>query len=336
MLNQSHTHYLLGPCQPDSPAHPIGRERHGALDNSKFLGRNPVTKDHIRTLKEKTKIKLSFLNPYQNFIHSLILVGSTAYNVQTVNSDIDIVVVTTQEGHEQVCNFLFEKELDESLNGGSSSNIEYTVLASEHVEKLFQMSSPFAYSIRHGVVIRDDGFLLQLANTRYPVLPKQEYYTSCLYENIATPYFGLLKDIQKQVKEKRCSCSCGRKNKGCRGLLSAQLFAKLVLQMLYVTLPSRGMIPLTKGDVIAFARIAYGSSGENVAKHTVMLMQEKRSTFCFDEFADLKKFAVQLFKEILNLAGLSSKVRNILVDAARIAKKDFQSINDPSMKNCVM
>lgn len=284
----------------------------------------------------KMERQLSFLEPYQDLIHSLLLVGSTVYKAQSTNSDVDIVIVTKPEGHEPICNFLFERELDESLQGKCTSNIDYTVLAPEHTEKLFQVSSPFAYSIRHGAVIWDDGFLRRLKTKNNPRLPAKEYYTDCLYEKIAAPYFGLLKKIQAEAKEYKCSPGCTRKAKGCGGLLSAQLFAKLVVQMLYVTLPSKGMIPLTKNDVVAYARIAYGSWGESVARESLRLMRSKNSTFCFSEFATLKKFAVLLFKEILKTAGLSHKVRTILFDAARMTRKEFHSISNPSLKNCVL
>ena len=280
--------------------------------------------------------KLSFLKPYQNSIHSLILVGSTAHNAHTKNSDIDIVIITTNGGYEKVCNFLFEKEIDESLNIGKKSKFEYTVLSSQQTEKLFQISSPFAYSIRHGVFIQDDGYLLVLRNKRFPLLPEKEYYTTCLYEYIATPYYGMLKQLQSETKEKDCSSSCCRKTSGCKGLQSAQMFAKMIMRMFYVTLPSRGMIPLTKGDVVSYAKKAYGSQGEDVANHVLSLMRDQRSLFCFDDFMMLKKLAVQLFREILSIIGNRSEVRKIIVDASRIARGDYHLIQSPAMKNCVI
>lgn len=286
--------------------------------------------------REAITEKLSFLKPYQNSIHSLILVGSTAYNAHTKNSGIDIVIITTTGGHEKVCNFLFEKEIDESLSGDKKSKFEYTVLSSQHTKKLFQISSPFAYSIRHGVILEDDGYLLMLRNKRFPLLPEKEYYTTCLYENIATPYYGMLKKLRSETKEKGCSSSCCRKTRGCQGLQSAQQFAKLIMSMFYVTLPSRGMIPLTKGDVVNYAKKAYGSQGEDVANHVLSLMRDKRSSFCLDEFTMLKKLAVQLFKEILSITGISDEVRKIIVDASRIARGDHQLIQNPAMKNCVI
>ncbi len=280
--------------------------------------------------------ELSFFKSYHHLIHSLVLVGSTAYGAQTVNSDIDIVVITTARGHEKVCELLFEKEIEESLSSTEASKFEYTVLSCSQTEKLFQIASPFAYSICHGVVFQDDGYLTSLCKKRLPRLPEKEYYTTCLYENIATPYFGMLKKLQSETRKRGCSLSCRRKDKGCGGLQPAHMFAKLILKMLYVTLPSRGMMPLTKGDVVAYAKKAYGRQGEKAAQQVVSLMRDKRSSFCFDEFRLLKKFAVQLFKEILSIVGFSVELREILVDAARIARGDHHLIHNPATKNCVV
>ncbi len=96
------------------------------------------------------------------------------------------------------------------------------------------------------------------------------------------------------------------------------------------------MIPLTKGDVVTYAKMAYGSHGESVAEYVVSLMRDKQPSFCFDEFKMLKKFAIQLFKEILSIIGLSSKTRAIIVDAARVAKGDFHLIDSPATRNCVI
>lgn len=288
------------------------------------------------TACETIKKQLSFLKPYYDSIHSLVLVGSTAYNMYTEGSDIDIVIITSLKGHDEVCEVIFEKEINDSLQDQCPSNFEYTVLTSANTEELFQLSSPFAFSIRHGVVIRDDGFLFQLRNKKIPRIPHEKYYATCLYEHIATPYFGLLKKYQAETKRKGCSLTCPKKTRNCQGLGSATVFAKLILRMLYVTLPSRGMVPLTKNDAIAYARIVYGNKGEKVAQNVVNLLRGNRSSFCFDEFKPLKDFAVQLYKEILTITGLSRDVLDIIQDAARIAKKDFTAISNPAVKNCVM
>ncbi|MCF6187261.1 MAG: nucleotidyltransferase domain-containing protein [Desulfobulbaceae bacterium] len=302
------------------------RAVHGSPSDKPFS--EAVRKDIVR--------ELSFFKSYHHLIHSLVLVGSTAYGAQTVNSDIDIVVITTARGHEKVCELLFEREIEESLSSTEASKFEYTVLSCRQTEKLFQIASPFAYSICHGVVFQDDGYLASLCKKRLPRLPEKEYYTTCLYENIATPYFGMLKKLQSETRKRGCSLSCRRKNKGCDGLQPAHMFAKLILKMLYVTLPSRGMMPLTKGDVVTYAKKAYGRQGEKAAKQVVSLMRDKRASFCFDEFRMLKKFAVQLFKEILSIVGFGVELREILVDAARVARGDHHLIHNPATKNCVV
>ena len=110
----------------------------------------------------------------------------------------------------------------------------------------------------------------------------------------------------------------------------------MIMRMFYVTLPSRGMIPLTKGDVVSYAKKAYGTQGEDAANHVLSLLRDQRSSFCFDEFTMLKKLAVQLFREILSIIGNRSEVRKIIVDASKIARGDYHLIQSPAMKNCVI
>jgi len=265
-----------------------------------------------------------------------VVVGSTAYSTQTENSDVDIVIITTPGGHEKICNIVFEKEIEAALSSAESRSFEYTVLSSEQLQKLFQIASPFAYSIRYGAIIQDDGYLLLLRNRRFPVLPTKEYYASSLYEYIATPYYGTLKKLQQNIKEKGCTESCSRKSSGCEGLQPVYVFANLIMRMFYVTLPSRGMIPLTKADVVSYAKTAYGSQGEKVAEQVIQLMRSRRPTLCFVESRILKKFAVNLFREILGIIGFETDVRNIIKDAVRVARGDYQLISNRSLRNCVL
>lgn len=305
------------------------------------LHHNPVgtsrpVKPFPSTLKAEILRETSFLEPCRNLIHSLILIGSAAYGTQAAGSDIDIVLITTNPGHARVCDLLFEKEVEQSFGGGTPSKFEYTVLSAQQTEELFRISSPFAYAICHGMAFQDDGYLASLCGNWRPRLPDKEYSTTCLYENIATPYYGMLRQLQGETKQKGCSLSCRKKNQGCKGLQPAHVFAKLIMRMLYVTLPARGMIPLSKGDVVRYAKKAYGRRGEDVAKRVVTLMRDKRGAFCFDEFRILKRFAVQLFKEILAIIGINSEVREIIVDASRLAREEYELVHNPAMKNCVV
>jgi predicted nucleotidyltransferase len=112
MLNHSKTHHCSEPCQADFWINSVVQRNDEEKITFKPVQLNLVRKDILNADREKIKRKLSFLKPYQNSIHSLVLVGSTAYNAQNSNSDIDIVIISTHGGHEKVCNFLFEKEIE--------------------------------------------------------------------------------------------------------------------------------------------------------------------------------------------------------------------------------
>ncbi|GAB4333666.1 MAG: hypothetical protein Kow0089_02430 [Desulfobulbaceae bacterium] len=335
----------MQPALQPHPAEPTGTKGHEAfrpVATQKGLDcRSRVRlcfRDETLAPAERRHIEdnLSFLDSLALAIHTLVLVGSRALGVHRKESDIDIVIITTEKGHDQVCETVFAREIEESLADGGKPPFEFTVLAAPDVEELFRQSSPFAYSIRHGTVIRDDGFLLRLRQRRFPPLPDRKYVVTCLEESIAPHYYGLLKKFRKEARAKKCSPGCARKAGGCSGLRPAHRFAKLILRMFYVTLPARGMIPLTKDDVAVFAELAYGRQGKQAAEQVIALMREKRFSFCFNEFRELKDFAVRLFREVLQISGIDETVRAILSDSSRLARQDFQAISNPAIRNCVL
>jgi predicted nucleotidyltransferase len=286
------------------------------------------------SVREQIEQKLSFLAPVDTYIHSLVVVGSAAYGVQKPGSDIDLVIITTAGGYEKVCEVLFEKEIEESLAKGGKSEFECTVLSAGDTENLFTISSPFAYSIRYGAVIRDDGYLLLLRSRRYPLRPTQEYYRTCLFEKILTPYYTALKEFRNQTQ--RDSPAGWLNNPIGRGFSPAQLFAQLILRMLYITLPARGMMPLTKSDIVAYAQRIYGTDAEKIASLVLSLVRSNQPFIYLEECARLKKFAVLLFKEILRIVDIDHDIRAMIADASRIARKTYDSIQHRAMRNCVV
>ncbi|MCL7487229.1 MAG: nucleotidyltransferase domain-containing protein [Desulfobulbaceae bacterium] len=285
--------------------------------------------------REKIAEKLSFLEPVEKYIHSLVVVGSAAYGIQGPDSDIDLVIITTTGGHEKVCELLFEKEIEESLDRGGKTEFECTILSSGDTKKLFQASSPFAYSIRYGAILRDDGYLLLLRGGRYPLLPQKEYYRTCLFEKILTPYYTALREFRRQNVAKDSS-ACRLNRRIGRGLSPAEMFAQVIVCMLYVTLPSRGMMPLTKNDIVSYAQRAYGTDAEKLASRILDIVRGNAPMSYADECRRLKNFAVQLFKEILHLVIIDHDVRIMIADAAKIAGKTYDSIRNSAMKNCVV
>lgn len=269
---------------------------------------------------------MSFLEPVDRYIHSLVVVGSSAYGCRRPNSDIDLVVITTAGGHEKVCEVLFEKELEESL-GGVKAECEWTVLSSGDTERLFQLSSPFASAIRYGAVLRDDGYLVLLRGRRYPLRPAREYYRTCLAEKILTPYYALLKELHHRGKKGSAAGDV---------LFPADKLARLIIQMLYVTLPARDLVPLTKNDLAVHMQRAYGPEAANTAALIISLARDSRPLSDPQHCQILKHLAVRLFKEILRLTGIDHEIKSLLADGAKLSRRAYALIENSAMKNCVV
>lgn len=273
---------------------------------------------------------VAFLDPVDQFIHSLVVVGSAAYGCRRPNSDIDLVVIATSRGHEKVCEVVFEKELEESLAGGKAE-CEWTVLSSGETERLFQQSSPFACAIRHGAVLRDDGYLMLLRCRRYPQRPAREYYRACLAEKILTPYYATLGVLHRRDRKGPAADPLND-----AGLFPAEMLARLVIQMLYLTLPARGLVPLTKSDLAGYVQRAYGAKAAKTTDLIISLVSGNQPLTDVGHYQGLRRFAVQLFREILRLAGIDHEIKSLLADGARLFRRTYILIQNRAMKNCVV
>jgi hypothetical protein len=287
--------------------------------------------DHI--VRHHIEEELRFLEPLARSIHSLVVVGSAAYGIQGPDSDIDLVIIATARDHGKVCDVLFAGEIEAALAGGKAE-FEFTVLSAADAENLFKTSSPFAYSIRYGTVLRDDGYLGMLRSRKYPRRPTPEYARTCLFEKIMTPYYTALREFHVERKKRNSGGNC-LNVPGERGSSLEQLLARVIMHMLYVTLPSRGMMPLTKSDVVAYARKAYGLDAEKVVGRAVALVRGNPPGFV-EEWIRLKQFAVQLFKEVLRLVGVDHHVRTMIADASKIAGISYDSVRNGAMRTCVL
>lgn len=284
-----------------------------------------------RGVRKEIEQKLSFLQPVLEDLHSVVIVGSTVFGKQSEYSDLDVVIITTEGGHEEVCSALFEEEI--RLND-RARNFDCTVLTPVETEKLFQVASPFAYSILHGVVFSDDGYLAGLRNKENLGRPGREYYTGCLSEKIILQYYMALRQYRNGADQ--------IKNPGSRDdertwkplhTLEEQ-FARLIIHMLYVTLPSQGMIPLTKSDIIYYAEKAYGAEGERIARIVLAMVHHQPVQFSRDEYNRLKEFTVRLFREILHFMGTGDEVRKLIADAINMMRGRYTDIKNEAVRNC--
>lgn len=100
-----------------------------------------------------TNQQLSLLEEEREKVHSIVLIGSTIQGLAEQGSDIDIVVLCKERHYEEVSHALHGWET------GEEHKIQCTIYKPSHVERIFLIGSPFANSIRNGMVWEDDGYL---------------------------------------------------------------------------------------------------------------------------------------------------------------------------------
>lgn len=304
--------------------------RFGTVGNS-GIGRRLLTAETEAAIRSRQ----SFSGLHREAIHSISVIGSSAYNAADKDSDIDIVIICKESGYSSVRESLCEGELEESLQNSAPGKIEYIVLTPCEAESLVMTGSPFGWSIRHGAVLEDDGYLRKLFEKARPSMPPREYYSKAFRENVAYPYLGSILAIEKAVRKKGCSLFCCSRKDGCGGLRPAGAFGVVIMRMLYITLPWRGCMPLTKADVLEFVKDIYGEENRAALAGIMPLIRGDASMLYYEDYKVLRSFARRLFSETLTVVGKGKEIGAILRDSARIARGDFRNIEDAAFRRCV-
>ncbi|NOY65038.1 MAG: hypothetical protein GXO97_06565 [Nitrospirae bacterium] len=294
--------------------------------------RTPVLSEDIRREIER---ELEFLKPILKDLHSMVVIGSSAYGINEDNSDIDIVIIARKDGFERVRDMVFEHEIDLSLKGDRKKK-EFIVLGPDYTEEMFRLSSPFSFSIRYGVILKDDGYLKSLFKKYHPALPERSYYFKAFYEYVAIQYYGSLTNLEKNIKGKGCSRECCSRKADCSGLDNVEMFLKVILRMLYLTLPAKGYIPLTKKDLIQYVRNLYGREWALGIEEIVNLSRTSPQTLYYDQYIKLKPIATGLFRETIDILGKKAEVIKVLRDAASMVRGQYSKIEDRFFKECVI
>jgi predicted nucleotidyltransferase len=296
--------------------------------------------DHPADISERTRSQilsgLSFLAPRYHEIHSMVLIGSAAYGLQTEGSDTDIVIICKDRKFDSFREFLFEKELEGYGRSDTGGEFEFTVLDTENTEKYFRIASPFAYALRNGVVMRDDGYFKKLTREKYSMVPGRDYFMSAFYENISVQYYGAINRLEKEIKRNQCSDECCKNRKDCKGLPKGDVLAKTLMRMLYITLPARGLMPLSKKDVVDYSSNVYGKGELEPLNKAIEIMRKDNTPIYYSDYKRLKSFSARLFREVLSVIGIKSDVLRILKNAARLIRGDYAGIDDEALKKCVI
>jgi hypothetical protein len=91
--------------------------------------------------------------------------------------------------------------------------------------------------------------------------------------------------------------------------------------MLYVTLPARGLLPVSKRQAVTMALESYGPRARRSVMLAMAVLRKERG-ISFREFRTLFPFARELFRECLHVCGSKDpRVLGSLRDHARIYRE---------------
>lgn len=278
--------------------------------------------------------EVAFLDRLRASLHGLVVVGSAAHGARTEGSDIDVVVVARERAGTLVQEAVAEHALDRALRG-AGIEMEYVVLRPSEVNELFRLGSPFAFALREGAVLWDDGSLPALRAERTLRAPGRKYALRALYETILVPYYGTYRALEREARSRGCMRSCCEANARCPGIGPADLAGRVLLRMLYVTLPARGCMPLTREDVITFAGRLYGDERSDLARHAAVMARTRAASIRYGDYLQLRRFAGELFREVLGTIGSSRDLRGMLADAAHLVLGRYGQVRDRRLRRCV-
>ena len=279
--------------------------------------------------------RTSFLDGLRGSLHSVVVVGSAAHGAADAGSDRDIVLICRRTGYAAVQEAVFEHAVATAERRAADGELDITVLLPADAKRLFRLSSPFAFALRHGDVLHDDGFLRGLTAGWAGTAPGREYCFAALYERIVIAYYGSFSAAERAARASGCSLACCSARRECAGLAPAGMPGRVIVRMLYVTLPARGAVPLSKTDLVAFVRQFYGEESALTAEQSIRTGRNGGGPYRYEDHVRFRRLAGVLFREILGIVGGAYSVRGLLADAASIVQGRYGQVRDRTLRSCV-
>ncbi|MFW6148153.1 MAG: nucleotidyltransferase domain-containing protein [Thermodesulfobacteriota bacterium] len=247
----------------------------------------------------------AFLDPYRKLIHSLILIGSYALGHARKDSDVDFLVLT--RGGEKVSRLsriLFDWQLSLQSHQEKTNpvKLQITDFDEKRIEHLFEVSSPLAHSARHGEVIWDKGWFKTLLSRPYPKWPTKEGAIEAFTRWIIWQYYYSILELKRDISRHHGPEGLCTETSRCQGHLGGDILARVISRMLYVTLPARGFLPLSKLEASAMAVETYGRTAWRPIMLAMSIIRKERLMY-HREFRVLFPFARSLFCECLRICG---------------------------------
>ncbi len=243
------------------------------------------------------------LDSYKKWIHSLLLFGSYALGRAGRHSDVDFMVLMKKGEH--VSRFhktLLDLKLAFRKKSKDPVDIQIVSFDEKSIKCLFELSTPLAHAVRHGVVIWDDGWFKTLLSRPYPKWPTREAAVKAFTHWIVWLYYRCSTDLKREILAHHGPVGICTQRGKCIGHFGGDLLTRVISRMLYVTLPDRGFLPLCKPEAVNMAIESYGREAWRPVCLAINILQKDRS-ISFREFQVLFPFAKKLFRECLQICG---------------------------------
>jgi len=247
----------------------------------------------------------AFLDPYRKYIHSLILFGSYAMGHATRFSDVDfLVLLKNGEKVQRLSRVLSGIEWGHRavLETETLGGIQYVPFDERGIERLFELSTPLVHATCHGLIIWDDGWFKTLLRRPYPKWPTREASLEAFTKWIIWQYYRSAFDVKKEILMDHGPDGICTKRGKCMGHLSGDILARVLSRMLYVTLPERGFLPLSKREATAMAVEAYGRAAWRPVAVAMAVLRRERA-ISQREYSVMFPFARNLFRECIRICG---------------------------------
>ena len=247
----------------------------------------------------------SFLESYRKWVHSLVVFGSYALGQAACRSDVDFLVLLKRgDKVRRIRSVLFDFKLSLGSNYEGKAPVEIQIVDFDKkgIEHVFELSTPLAYAVRHGVVIRDDGWFKTLLSRPYPRWPTKEAALEAFTRWIVWQYYRCAVDLKREMLTDHGPDGLCTQNGKCMGHFSGDILARVISRMLYVTLPERGFLPLCKPEAVAMALEVYS---RGVCRPVALAMDvlRKNRAITYQEFRVMFPFARSLFRECIRICG---------------------------------
>ena len=115
-------------------------------------------------------------------------------------------------------------------------------------------------------------------------------------------YYRCAVDLKREILRDHGPGGICKRGDGCEGHFSGDILARVISRMLYVTLPERRLLPLSKHELVTMSLEAFGESAKEPVALAMDVLRQDRA-IDYSEFQVMMPFARRLFRECIRICG---------------------------------